>query len=130
LTKRAIEFASEPRSMTELRDHLAPHADTEADAFWWLVKIYAPFVHAPGKTAWSYGRRPLLVGAPAWLKERAFADEQANAHPVPETPYSNELNNAIDSEMQAVWGGSETVEAATQRIAQKLDAVLANTPAR
>jgi hypothetical protein len=77
LTKRAIEFASEPRSMTELRDHLAPHADTEADAFWWLVKIYAPFVHAPGKTAWSYGRRPLLVGAPAWLKERAFADEQA-----------------------------------------------------
>jgi len=63
--------------MTELRDHLAPHADTEADGFWWLVKIYAPFVHAPGKTAWSYGRRPLLVGAPAWLKERAFADEQA-----------------------------------------------------
>jgi len=64
------------------------------------------------------------------LNMKAFADEQANAHPVPETPYSNELNNAIDSEMQAVWGGSETVEAATQRIAQKLDAVLANTPAR
>jgi hypothetical protein len=77
LTRRAIEFSREPRSMTELREHLAPHAADNGDAFWWLVKIYAPFVHAPGETSWSYGRRPMLVGAPSWLKERAFADEQA-----------------------------------------------------
>jgi hypothetical protein len=77
LTRRAIAFASEPRSMTELRDHLAPNADTQAEVFWWLVRIYAPFVHAPATTPWSFGRRPLLVGAPAWLADRAFADERA-----------------------------------------------------
>ncbi len=77
LTRRAIEFSSEPRSMTELREHLSPHAENNGDAFWWLVKIYAPFVHAPSETSWSYGRRPLLVGAPAWLRERALADEEA-----------------------------------------------------
>jgi hypothetical protein len=77
LTKRAIEFSSEPRSMTELREHLAPYAANNGEAFWWLVKIYAPFVHAPAETAWSFGRRPLLVGAPSWLKALAFADEQA-----------------------------------------------------
>ncbi len=77
LTRRAIEFSSEPRSMTELREHLAPEARDNGDAFWWLVKIYAPFVHAPAETSWSYGRRPLLVGAPTWLKEQAFADGSA-----------------------------------------------------
>jgi hypothetical protein len=77
LTQRAIEFAGEPRSMTELREHLAHHADTEAEAFWWRVRIHAPFVHAPGEVAWSYGRRPLLVGAPAWLRDRPFESEEA-----------------------------------------------------
>ena len=77
LTRKAIDFASEPRSMTELRDHLAPHADTQAEAFWWLVRIHAPFVHAPADSAWSFGRRPLLVGAPSWLPDMGFADEQA-----------------------------------------------------
>lgn len=64
------------------------------------------------------------------LNMQAFADERATAHPVPETPYSNELNNALNSEMQAVWGGTETVQVAAQHLSDKLDPVLANTPAR
>jgi hypothetical protein len=75
LARAALRFASEPRSMTELRDHLARiEPAVAADELWWRVRRHAPFVHAPTGEAWSYGRRPSMVAARAWLADQALDD--------------------------------------------------------
>jgi hypothetical protein len=60
---------SEPCSLGELRDTLAslwPERDP-AEVLWWARRS-APLVHAPDPSVpWSYGRRPRLVDATAWL---------------------------------------------------------------
>jgi hypothetical protein len=69
LSEVAAAFTDEPRSLTELREHLAAQGgDTPPEeALWWLRR-HAAFVHAPVDGApWSFGRRPQLVHAPTWL---------------------------------------------------------------
>ena len=80
LSEVAAAFTDEPRSLTELREHLAAQgSDTPPEeALWWLRR-HAAFVHAPVDGApWSFGRRPQLVHAPTWLGDPdPFATEDA-----------------------------------------------------
>lgn len=60
---------AEPRPLAELRDHLAPlWPEREPDEVLWWARRSAALVHAPDPSVpWSYGRRPRLVDATAWL---------------------------------------------------------------
>jgi DNA glycosylase AlkZ-like len=73
----ALLLAREPRSLGELRDHVADDAaaaELDADALLWWVRRERPLVHAPDATQpWSYGRRPRLVDAAAWLPDLQIA---------------------------------------------------------
>jgi hypothetical protein len=78
LAEAALAFASRPRSNTELRDHLAGLVDDIApDDALWFVRRHVAWVHAPSALPWSFGRRPALTGASAWLDGAEFAGEPA-----------------------------------------------------
>jgi len=84
LAQQAAAFASEPRFGTELRDHLptlvggaGPAGQTDS---WWAVRPQLPFVMAPGKPPWSFGRRPRFVSAPSWLGTGLAAHEVGLQH--------------------------------------------------
>jgi hypothetical protein len=76
LAAAATAFADRPRSNTELRAHIAGLADglDPDDALWWVRRLVA-FAHVPSDVPWSFGRRPSLVAAAAWLGGDAFEDE-------------------------------------------------------
>jgi hypothetical protein len=92
LTAVASGFTREPRTLGELRDHLLAHEaslrpppDTSApdlsleEIVWWLRRTM-PFIHAPvDAEPWSFGRRPRLVEASAWLPARTVADEHLSS---------------------------------------------------
>jgi winged helix DNA-binding protein len=65
----AASFASEPRSLPELRNNLGERDDRSADELVWWVRRQHPLVHVPDDVAWSFGRRPALVDADAWLPD-------------------------------------------------------------
>lgn len=69
MLRRAVrDHAAEPRSNAELRDHVAGLHPTESpDDTWWWVRRHVALVHAPVGGPWSFGRRPTLVDADAWL---------------------------------------------------------------
>lgn len=70
LSERAAAFTREPRSLTELREHLADHAaHLEPEEVVWWLRRHMTFVHAPAEdgSPWSFGRRPRIVEAGAWL---------------------------------------------------------------
>ena len=77
LATAALAFADRPRSNVDLREHVAEFADGLApdDALWW-VRRHVPFVHVPSDVAWSFGRRPSLIAAGAWLEGDAFEQEE------------------------------------------------------
>jgi len=62
LAARALTFAAEPRSATELRAFLG------GDDPWFFVRMHAPFLHAPTGDDWAFRRSPSLVAAEAWLE--------------------------------------------------------------
>lgn len=65
LADAALAFAAVPRTNVEMRDHVEALAGEGAQDAWWRVRLHAPFVHVPVDAAWSFGRRPVLMGAPA-----------------------------------------------------------------
>ncbi|HSL75675.1 MAG TPA: winged helix DNA-binding domain-containing protein [Candidatus Limnocylindrales bacterium] len=67
LRRRGAAFATEPRSLSELRDHLGELEGRSGDERLWWFRRTQPLVHAPADVPWSFGRRPLLVDADAWL---------------------------------------------------------------
>jgi Winged helix DNA-binding domain len=78
LAEAALEFASRPRPNTEIREHLAGLVDDmSADDALWFVRRHAAWIHAPSDVPWSFGRRPILTGASAWLGENSFATAAA-----------------------------------------------------
>jgi hypothetical protein len=75
LSAAVAAFASEPRGLTDLRAHVGEQAGMSADeVVWWLRRAVA-FIHAPGDDVWSFGRRPRLVHAGAWLGSDRWTDE-------------------------------------------------------
>ena len=67
LRARAEAFTAEPRGLGELRDHLGPADGLAPDEIVWWVRRSVAFAHAPSEVPWSFGRRPRLAHALAWL---------------------------------------------------------------
>jgi hypothetical protein len=67
LQARAAAFTAEPRGLGELRDHLGASDGLAADEVLWWIRRRVAFAHAPSDVAWSFGRRPRLAHALAWL---------------------------------------------------------------
>ena len=67
-------FASEPRSLAELRDHLGDIDGLPADVVLWWLRRRHPLAHVPSDVPWSFGRRPMLADADAWLGEGEWLD--------------------------------------------------------
>lgn len=76
LAEAALAFASVPRTNVEMRDHVAALAGDGTQDAWWRVRLHAPFVHVPADVPWSFGRRPVLMGAPSAVGGQ-FASEPA-----------------------------------------------------
>jgi DNA glycosylase AlkZ-like len=90
LVSAATRFTRQPRTLPALRDHLAGiagiagtdgsagsdgSAALEPDAALWWVRRATPLIHVPQPAEpWSFGRRPLLVDAKAWLPDLDFRD--------------------------------------------------------
>lgn len=73
----ATGFATEPRTLPELRDGLGDRDGRSADELvWWLRRIH-PLIHVPDDVSWSFGRRPRLVDADAWLGHGDWPDPGA-----------------------------------------------------
>ncbi len=67
LQARAAAFTAEPRSLSELRDHLGAIDGMAPDEVVWWVRRSLAFAHAPLDVPWSFGRRPRLAHASTWL---------------------------------------------------------------
>jgi hypothetical protein len=79
VTEAAHEFATKPRGNVELREFVGGLvSDLSSQDAWWWVRRAATLVHAPGSGQWSFGRRPWLVSASAWLDGASFAAEAAS----------------------------------------------------
>ena len=74
IRKDLARFAAEPRSLTELRDHLGEVDGVPADEILWWLRRRHPLAHAPSDVPWSFGRRPLLADADAWLGAGEWLD--------------------------------------------------------
>ncbi len=74
LTRRALAYAVEPRTNTEMRRHL------DGDDEWWRVRRHAAFVHVPGNDRWAFPRLPRLVAATAWLRRPLASTEAGRSH--------------------------------------------------
>ena len=77
--RAAAAFATQPRSLGELRDHLAGGPDAvgrdPGETLWWLRRR-VPLIHAPeAGQPWSFGRHPRLVAAMAWLPGLGAVDD-------------------------------------------------------
>lgn len=77
LRARVTAFTAEPRSLSELRDHVGEvDGLTPVEVVWWLRRRL-PLAHTPTGEPWSFGRRPLVANADAWLSRGAWADKAA-----------------------------------------------------
>ena len=77
LQERVTAFAAEPRSLTELREHVGEVDGLPADELVWWLRRRMPLAHAPTGGPWAFGRRPLLADADAWLSSGSWADDAA-----------------------------------------------------
>lgn len=72
LQVRVEAFTARPRSLTELRDYVGSIDGMAPDELVWWLRRRTPFVHAPAAVPWSFGRRPQIVHADAWLADKAW----------------------------------------------------------
>jgi hypothetical protein len=77
--RRSVKrFAAEPRSLPEIRDHVGEIDGLPADEIVWWLRRRHPLIHGPSDGPWSFGRRPLLVDADAWLDPREWLAPNAS----------------------------------------------------
>lgn len=74
LRRFGSDFASEPRSLPELRDRLGERDGRSGDELLWWLRWVHPLIHVPADVPWSFGRRPQLVDADAWLPPGEWPD--------------------------------------------------------
>ena len=67
LRTRVRSFTSTPQSLTALRDHVGDADGMAADEVLWWLRRRLPMAHVPTGGAWSFGRRPMIADADAWL---------------------------------------------------------------
>lgn len=65
LVETLVEFATTPRAKDEIIAHLrsALGADPH-EHVWWALRTYAPLIHSPTGSPWSFGRRPEFEAGP------------------------------------------------------------------
>jgi hypothetical protein len=77
LRRRVTDFAATPRSLTALREHVGDVDGLTGDEVVWWLRRRLPLAHTPTGESWSFGRRPLLAHADAWLPAGDWAGEVA-----------------------------------------------------
>jgi hypothetical protein len=103
LRARAEAFTSEPRGLSELRDHLGPSEGLTPDEVLWWIRRSVAFAHAPSDVPWSFGRRPLLAHALSWLGAKDWpTTEDALEHLV--RRYLGAFGPATAADL-AAWSG-------------------------
>ncbi|MBA2300981.1 MAG: winged helix DNA-binding domain-containing protein [Chloroflexi bacterium] len=75
LSAAAEAFATEPRGLSEFRAYFGDREGMDADEVVWRLRRAVAFIHAPDAVPWSFGRRPRIVHAPAWLGGQDWPDE-------------------------------------------------------
>jgi hypothetical protein len=75
LRRRVTDFTATPRSLTALREHVGEVDGLTGDEVVWWLRRRLPLAHAPTGESWSFGRRPLLAHADAWLPAGQWASE-------------------------------------------------------
>lgn len=77
----AARYASEPRRGVDLRAYVAELTDGDPldTTLWWWIRRHLPLIHVPDESAWSFGRRPVLVTPGAWLGDARLDDGTAIA---------------------------------------------------
>jgi DNA glycosylase AlkZ-like len=77
LRKRVRSFTATPQSLTALRDHVGEVDGMAADELLWWLRRRLPMAHVPTGGGWSFGRRPLIADADAWLGDGQWASPEA-----------------------------------------------------
>jgi hypothetical protein len=62
-----VAFASEPRTKAEIEAYLDAQLNGRTEGVWWALRTFAPLLHAPVGSPWSFGLRPSFMAAPASL---------------------------------------------------------------
>ena len=75
-----LTYLSEPRSNAELDAFFAERfPDLPETGIWWALRSYAPLIHAPGPSTWTYGHRPSYLAAPVTAPDPAGVEESRGA---------------------------------------------------
>jgi Winged helix DNA-binding domain len=77
LRRRVRSFTSTPQSLSALRDHIGEADGMAADEVLWWLRRRLPLAHVPTGGAWSFGRRPMIADADAWLRDGKWASPDA-----------------------------------------------------
>jgi hypothetical protein len=77
LRRRVTAFTATPQTLTALRDHVGDVDGLTADEVIWWLRRRLPLAHVPTGGAWSFGRRPLVAHADAWLPAGPWRREDA-----------------------------------------------------
>jgi hypothetical protein len=59
-----LEHARRPRTGAELQALVEERFGEERRRLWWALRTFAPLVHAPAATPWSFGPRSSFIAAP------------------------------------------------------------------
>jgi hypothetical protein len=77
LRRRVRSFTATPQTLTALRNHVGDADGMAADEVLWWLRRRLPMAHVPTGGAWSFGRRPLIADADAWLGDGRWASPDA-----------------------------------------------------
>jgi hypothetical protein len=77
LRRRVRSFTSTPQSLAALRSHVGEVDGMAADEVLWWLRRRLPMAHVPTGGAWSFGRRPMVADADAWLRDGKWALPEA-----------------------------------------------------
>jgi hypothetical protein len=60
-----VDFASEPRTTSDIARHLERQlGDEPSTRLWWALRTYAPLIHTPDDQLWTFGRHPRYEAPP------------------------------------------------------------------
>ena len=80
IVRATLEFASTPRSGSELRDFVAGLTGADpaaAENLWWRVRTNAPLLRVPPDGVWGAAPRVWITTAGSWLGRAPCADAEA-----------------------------------------------------
>ncbi|WP_437640460.1 winged helix DNA-binding domain-containing protein [Sorangium sp. So ce854] len=110
-------FDEQPRTMDELRDHLARrHPDGDVRAMALAVRMHLPVVQVPTETAWGYPGTADFAPAASWLG-KPFREEEGPRALV--LRYLASFGPATATDVQA-WSGLTRIKDVLQSLRERL----------